>query len=231
VRDARDGKQFLKAMRYEFALPWRILGGEEEGTLAFRGGTSWLVDRAPDPLLLVDIGGGSTEFAVGSPGRPPAFVRSLDVGVVRLTERFFHADPPPAAEVAALAGHVAAVIEAGVPADLRAAARGAVGVAGTFTTLVATKLGMNEYDARLVQGHVLALADIDGAIARFAAMTSAERGRLPGIQPGREDVILAGALIAREACRAFDLDAVRVSEADLLEGAALALADGSLTPS
>jgi exopolyphosphatase/guanosine-5'-triphosphate,3'-diphosphate pyrophosphatase len=106
--------------------------------------------------------------------------------------------------------------------------RGAVGVAGTYTTLVANKLGMTEYDGRLVQGHVLTLAEIDAAVARFAALTSAERGRLPGIQPGREDVILAGALIAREACAAFALDAVRVSEADLLEGAALALADGSL---
>ena len=243
LRDARDGRQFLKAMRYEFGLPWRILGGEEEGSLAFRGGTSWLAagggdgapsgrarSAVPDPLLLVDIGGGSTEFAVGAAGEPPAFVRSLDVGVVRLTERFFHADPPPPAEVAALAGHVAAAIEAAVPAELRAAVRGAVGVAGTYTTLVANKLGMTEYDARLVQGHVLSLADIDAAVAHFAALTSAERGRLPGIQPGREDVILAGALIAREACAAFGLDAVRVSEADLLEGAALALADGSLAP-
>ena len=187
-------------------------------------------DRPPVRLLLVDIGGGSTEFAVGSAGEPPAFVRSLDVGVVRLTERFFHADPPPAAEVAALSGHVAAAIETAVPAELRAAVRGAVGVAGTYTTLVANKLGMTEYDGRLVQGHVLSLADIDAAVARFAALTSAERGWLPGIQPGREDVILAGALIAREACRAFGLDAVRVSEADLLEGAALALADGSLAP-
>ena len=167
---------------------------------------------------------------MGSAGEPPAFVRSLDVGVVRLTERFFHADPPPPAEVAALAGHVAAAIQAAVPAELRAAVRGAVGVAGTYTTLVANKLGMTEYDGRLVQGHVLTLAEIDAAVARFAALTSAERGRLPGIQPGREDVILAGALIAREACAAFGLDAVRVSEADLLEGAALALADGSLAP-
>jgi exopolyphosphatase/guanosine-5'-triphosphate,3'-diphosphate pyrophosphatase len=118
-----------------------------------------------------------------------------------------------------------------VPADLRAEVRGMVGVAGTYTTLVAGKLGMTEYDASLVQGHVLSLADIDAAVARFSAMTSAERGRLPGIQPGREDVILAGALIAHEACRAFGLDAVSVSEADILEGAALALADGSLAAS
>ncbi len=254
LRDARDGRQFLVALKYDFGLPWRILSGQEEGTLAFRGGTSWLAERAgdaapprrcrrppppptaaapsiaPDPLLLVDIGGGSTEFAVGSAGEPPAFVRSLDVGVVRLTERFFHHDPPEAAEVAALTGHVAAAIADAVPAELRAAVRGAVGVAGTYTTLVANKLGMTEYDGRLVQGHVLSLAEIDATAARFAGLTSAERGRLPGIQPGREDVILAGTIIAGEACRAFGLDAVRVSEADLLEGAALALADGSLKP-
>ncbi|HTX69241.1 MAG TPA: hypothetical protein VMH50_08855 [Thermoleophilia bacterium] len=241
LRDAEDGGAFLSAAEGDFALPWRVLAGEEEGGLAFRGGTSWLAagggaagsggsGLAPDPLLLVDIGGGSTEFAVGSAGEPPAFVRSLDVGVVRLTERFFHADPPPAAEVAALSDHVAAAIEAAVPAGLRAAVSGMVGVAGTYTTLVANKLGMTEYDAALVQGHVLSLTDIDAAIARFAGMSSAERGRLPGIQPGREDVILAGALIAREACRAFGLGAASVSEADLLEGAALALADGSLEP-
>ena len=234
LRDAGDGRQFLVALKYDFGLPWRILSGQEEGTLAFRGGTSWLAGGdspvVADPLLLVDIGGGSTEFAVGSAGEPPPFVRSLDIGVVRLTERFFRHDPPEAAEIAALTGHVAAAIADAVSAELRAAVRGAVGVAGTYTTLVATKLGMTEYDARLVQGHRLALADIDAAIARFAALTSAERGRLPGIQPGREDVILAGALIAREACAAFGLEDVRVSEADLLEGAALALADGSLLP-
>ncbi len=248
LRDAADGRAFLAAVERDLALPWRVLAGDEEGALAFRGGTSWLARPAPPgpvgpegwradeapppgPLLLVDIGGGSTEFAVGAAGGPADSVYSLDVGVVRLTERFFHADPPPATEVEALARHVAAAVEEAVPADLRAAVRTAVGVAGTYTTLVATKLGMTEYDSSRVQGHVLSLGDIESAVARLAAMTSAERGRLPGIQPGREDVILAGALIAREALRAFGLDAVIVSEADLLEGAALALADGSLASS
>ena len=233
LRDAADGREFLAAVERDHALPWRVLSGEEEGALAFRGGTAWLeaAGAPPDPLLLVDIGGGSTELAIGSAGADPGFVRSLDVGVVRLTERFFAADPPGAAEVAALSEHVADTVREGVPAELRAGVRAAVGVAGTFTTLAANKLRMREYDARLVQGHVLTLADIDAAVLRFARLTSAERGRLPGIQPGREDVILAGALIAREACRAFGLDAVRVSEADLLEGCALGLADGSLTPS
>jgi exopolyphosphatase/guanosine-5'-triphosphate,3'-diphosphate pyrophosphatase len=104
-----------------------------------------------------------------------------------------------------------------------------IGVAGTYTTLVAHKLGLREYRSDLVHGHVLSLADIDAAVALFATLTDEERVRLAGIQTGREDVILAGALIAREACLAFGLDAVRVSEADILEGAARALADGSLT--
>ena len=230
LRDAGDGGAFLRDVLRDFALPSRVLSGEEEGALSFRGGTAGL-DPAGGPAVLVDIGGGSTEFAVGAPGGPPGVVRSLDVGVVRLTERFVRHDPPAPPELAALAGFVRAAIREGVPADARATVRRGVGVAGTYTTLVAHKLALREYRSELVQGHVLSLTDIDAAIALFAGMTNEERGRLPGIQAGREDVILAGALIAREACLAFGLDAVRVSEADLLEGTALALAEGSLTPS
>ncbi len=88
LRDAVDGREFLEGVERDFALPWRVLAGEEEGALAFRGGTAELAGTGPSPLVLVDIGGGSTEFAVGEPGAAPGFVRSLDVGVVRLTERF-----------------------------------------------------------------------------------------------------------------------------------------------
>lgn len=235
LRTATGGRSFLHEVERESGFPWRVLAGEEEGALAFRGGTSWLAAspsgasvRTAPPLLLVDIGGGSTEFAVGVAGETPTFVRSLEIGVVRLTERFFRTDPPQPEAVTNLAGHVAAAIAAGVPERLRRAVPTAVGVAGTYTTLVANKLGLTAYDASLVQGHVLSHADIDQAVGRLAVLTSAERGRLPGIQPGREDVILAGALIAREALRAFGLEAVTVSESDLLEGVALALADGSL---
>ena len=229
LRDAADGSGFLADVLRDFALPSRVLAGEEEGTLAFRGGTAELAGCTGGPLVLTDIGGGSTEFAVGNAGAAPTFVRSLDVGVVRLTERFVHHDPPAAGELELLAAFVATAIADAVPAAVRAAARGGVGVAGTYTTLVAHKLGLTEYRSELVHGHVLSLADIDAAIAEFAALTNAERGRLAGIQPGREDVILAGAHIAREACRAFGLTRVRCSEADILEGAALALAEGSLT--
>lgn len=234
LRIATGGRSFLHEVERESGFPWRVLAGEEEGALAFRGGTSWLAASPSGavvgtaPLLLVDIGGGSTEFAVGVAGETPTFVRSLEIGVVRLTERFFRTDPPQPEAVTALAEHVAAAIAAGVPERLRRIVPAAVGVAGTYTTLVANKLGLTVYDASLVQGHVLSHADIDQAVGRLAVLTSAERGRLPGIQPGREDVILAGALIAREALRAFGLEAVTVSESDLLEGVALALADGSL---
>ena len=230
LRDAADGSGFLAGVARDFALPSRVLGGEEEGALAFRGGTAEFVGRVGGPLLLTDIGGGSTELVVGAAGSQPDFVRSLDIGVVRLTERFLHHDPPATEELGRLEAFVAGAIADGVPVAVRGAARAAVGVAGTYTTLVAHKLGLREYRSDLVHGHVLSLADIDAAIAEFARLTNAQRGRLPGIQKGREDVILAGALIAREACRAFGLAAVRCSEADILEGAALALAEGSLGP-
>lgn len=230
LRDAADGRGFLDGVARDFALPARVLGGEEEGALAFRGGTAQLAGRASGPLVLTDIGGGSTEFAVGVAGSKPDFVRSLNIGVVRLTERFLHHDPPVAEELGRLTAFVGGAIADGVPATVRGAACGAVGVAGTYTTLVAHKLGLREYRSELVHGHLLGLADIDAAIAEFAGLTNEQRGRLPGIQRGREDVILAGALIAREACRAFGLAEVRCSEADILEGAALALAEGSLRP-
>ena len=230
LRDAADGRGFLEGVERDFALPSRVLDGAEEGALAFRGGTTELAGRVDGPLVLTDIGGGSTEFAVGAAGSQPDFVRSLDIGVVRLTERFLHHDPPVAEEIDRLTAFVAGAIADAVPAAVRGAARGAVGVAGTYTTLVAHKLGLREYRSELVHGHVLSLADIEAAIAQFAALTNAQRGRLPGIQKGREDVILAGALIAREACRAFGLAEVRCSEADILEGVALALAEGSLRP-
>jgi exopolyphosphatase/guanosine-5'-triphosphate,3'-diphosphate pyrophosphatase len=230
LRDAADGRGFLEGVDDEFALPARVLDGEEEGALAFRGGTVELAGQVDDPLVLTDIGGGSTEFAVGAAGSKPDFVRSLDIGVVRLTERFLYHDPPLPEELDRLRAFVADAIAGAVPAAVRGAARGAVGVAGTYTTLVAHKLGLREYRSEVVHAHVLGLADIDAAIAEFAALTNGQRGRLPGIQKGREDVILAGALIAREACRAFGLAEVRCSEADILEGAALALAEGSLQP-
>jgi exopolyphosphatase/guanosine-5'-triphosphate,3'-diphosphate pyrophosphatase len=230
LRDAEDGGAVLGQIRREFGLPTRVLSGTEEAVLSFRGGTLGL-DARGDPVVLIDIGGGSTEFACGVPGATPYHVASVDIGAVRLTERYLAHDPPLAPELDALRTFVAAAIARDVPYSIRRSAVAAIGVAGTFTTLVAHKLELRRYSSELVHGHVLSVLDLETAEARFAGMTSAQRGRLPGIQPGREDVILAGTVIAREACRAFGLQGVRCSEADLLHGAALALAEGSMVPS
>ncbi len=268
LRDAADGAAFLAAVEGDLGLPYRVIGGEEEALLAFRGATAglgravverqrgsslsagarteWHASQGPStegrggpdgPLptagavgardvVVVDIGGGSTEFAVGRPGESPRFVRSLDIGAVRLTERFFAADPPTEAQWRDAVAFVDDLLGVALPADLRAATDVLIGVAGTFTTLIAHELGMRVYDPARVHGRTLTVAQIDAAVRLFRALTSADRRRLPGIQKGREDVILAGALIARAACRAFGAPAALVSEDDILEGIALWLADG-----
>jgi exopolyphosphatase/guanosine-5'-triphosphate,3'-diphosphate pyrophosphatase len=252
LRDAADGRAFLDGLTAEFDLPATILSGEQEAALSYAGALSAVgtpSDREGGPrtatvgppserpaaappaqrpaAAVIDIGGGSLELAVGTPPAPePSFVCSLDIGVVRLTERFFASDPPDEGQWRAAESFVRATLAAALPGDVRAAVGRGIGVAGTFTTLVAHKLALRTYDRALVHGHRLTLADIDGALAAFRRVPSAARGRLPGIQPGREDVILAGVLLAREVCRLFDLTAVRVSEADLLDGVALRLARG-----
>ncbi len=151
-------------------------------------------------------------------------MRSLDVGVVRLTERFFSSDPPDDGQWRAASEFARTALARAVPRDVCATVGRGIGLAGTFTTLVAHKLALHSYDRKLVHGYELTVADLDEALTLFRQMTSAARAGLPGIQPGREDVILAGVLLAREVCRMFDLAAVRVSEADLLDGVALSLA-------
>jgi len=240
LRDAADGTAFLEGVERDLDLPYRVIDGEEEARLAFRGATASLgaatsgvaplvpapSDAAPGDVAVVDIGGGSTEFAVGRPGAAPRFVCSLDMGAVRITERFFADDPPTAAQWRAASGFVDELLRAGLPADVRAGAGLVVGVAGTFTTLVAHELGLRLYDPARIHGRSLTLTQIDAAIRLFRVLTSAERGRLAGIKKGREDVILAGALIAGAACRAFGAEAALVSEVDILEGIAFWLADG-----
>jgi len=247
LRDARDGPEFLAAAAAGLGLPARVLSGEEEAALSFAGalsgceGTveeaaaareSLTVAASPDPrpaTVVIDIGGGSVELAVGrrraERANPdaPEFVCSLDLGVVRLTERFFTSDPPDDGQWRTARDFVRAALTEAVPAELRGSVGEAIGLAGTFTTLVAHKLALRTYDRATVHGHVLTSADLAAARAEFLALTSAERGLLAGIQPGREDVILAGVLLAREICRLFALDTVRVSEADLLDGIALSL--------
>jgi len=224
LRDARDGVAFLDRVAAEFDLPWQVVSGAQEAALSYRGAVSG-APTVRRPLLVVDIGGGSTELSVGEGARPSWSV-SIDIGVVRLTERFFATDPPRQGEWSAAEDAVARLLAAETATGTVAVAAG-IGVGGTITTLVAHKLALRAYDPRVVHGHFLSLADIERAIAAFRGMTSRERAALPGIQRGREDVIPAGALIARAICRHFALQGLCASEVDILDGAALALAEGA----
>jgi len=223
LRDAADGAAFLGEVESSLGLPWRILSGAEEAAWSYRGARAGLADVV-GTAVVVDIGGGSTELAVGT-GSQPDWSLSLDVGVVRLTERFLASDPPTDEQWRRALAFTRALLAAEVLDSAADEVGAGIGVAGTVTTLVAHKLAMREYDAARVHGHLLSQADIEAAARTFRGLAAAERARLPGIQRGREDVILAGALIAGEVCGRFGLAGLTVSEADILEGGALFLAE------
>jgi exopolyphosphatase / guanosine-5'-triphosphate,3'-diphosphate pyrophosphatase len=220
VRDAANGAAFARRVRDEFGLDARTIAGAEEARLTFLGATSARAANAPSPVVVIDIGGGSTEFVVGE-GRELLFYVSTQSGAVRQSERHLHSDPPAAGELAALRAQVRSIIEAAVPAEVRARTRAAVAVAGTATSLAAIDQKLEPYDPAKVHGYVLSLQRAQEALADLAAMTDAERRRVVGLDPARAPTIVAGATHLVEALRAFNLDSTEISEHDILRGAAL----------
>jgi exopolyphosphatase / guanosine-5'-triphosphate,3'-diphosphate pyrophosphatase len=198
-----------------------VVTGDEEARLSFAGATRGLTGAEP-PYLVVDIGGGSTEFVLGT--TEPVAARSVDIGCVRLTERYFADDPPTPDEIEALTETVdAAIAVAAEDVPLREA-RTLVGLAGSVTTLTAVALGLEEYDASRVHGTRLSAATIAETSDRLLAMTHDERARLTVIHPGRVDVINAGVLVLRRIIDATGAAEVLVSEHDILDGIAWSLA-------
>jgi len=219
VRDAANGNEFAARVR-EHRLDARIIGGDEEARLTFRGATSSRPRGDATPTLVIDIGGGSTELVVGSGGEV-SFHVSTQAGVVRHSERHIHSDPPKAGELEALAADTRAIFAANVPSDVRASARAAIAVAGTPTSLAAIDLDLECYSSDRVQGHVLALGACEAMLARLAAMPERERRRVRGLHPDRAPTIVAGTVMLIEVLRLFDLQASEVSDQDILHGAAL----------
>jgi exopolyphosphatase / guanosine-5'-triphosphate,3'-diphosphate pyrophosphatase len=212
VRDADNGEAFLGEIEWSYGFTTQLLGGEDEAELTFRGVTS---DRQLErPTLVLDIGGGSTELVVAGPDGIRSRL-SLDIGSVRLTERHLRGDPPSAAELGACAEHVAASI----PEDL--VVDDAIGVAGTITTLAAIELGLEEYDRERIHGHRLSLDAIEREVERLSLMPLSERVGVTGLHPDRAPVIVAGGIIVRETLSRLGLDALTVSERDILHGIAL----------
>jgi exopolyphosphatase / guanosine-5'-triphosphate,3'-diphosphate pyrophosphatase len=219
VRDASNGDAFIAELRERFALSARVLDGEEEARLTYLGATS---ERPPaESTLVIDIGGGSTELVIGV-GDRIAFHSSLQAGVVRHTERHIVSDPPAATELEELAADVRSLIEAATADRPEASAVAGIAVAGTPTSLAAVELGLEPYDPARVHGHVLSLDGIQRLFSRLASASLAERVEIPGLHPDRAPTIVAGVVILVEAMRAFGLDRVRVSEHDILYGAAIA---------
>ena len=208
VRDAENGGAFLGELEWSYGFTTRLLSGEEEADLTLRG-----VGEAGHDALVVDIGGGSTEL-IGAGTRI-----STELGSVRLTERFLLSDPPTEGELDALGAATRSVLAEQVPEELTA--RRAIGVAGTITSLAALDLGLVEYDRDRVHGHRLGDAAVEAQLERLAALPLAERRRVPGLEPERAPVIVAGAVVLREVLRHFGLSSIEASERDILHGIAL----------
>ena len=222
VRDAANGGEFADELRSRFGFEPETLSGEREARLTYRGATSWRGHE--EPLLVLDIGGGSTELVVGA-GEEVEFHVSTQIGAVRFTERYLRSDPPSAEELVACRDAVRAGIGEAVPEPVcRRPARG-IAVAGTPTSLAAIELQLEPYDRERVHGHRLGRESCERIIDRLAVLPLAERRRVPGLHPGRAPTIVAGGLILVEAMALFRLEAMEVSERDILEGAALEAAE------
>ncbi len=214
VRDAVNGARFCDQVLAQTGIRLEVIDGREEGLLTLRGIRAGLGDPG-GTLLAFDVGGGSTEYTVAE-GGTPRFTRSLPLGVVRLTE----GKPDLAAmtdkverELANLATEMAAT---GVTIDPSSSLL--VGTAGTATTLAAMDLGMTEYDYRLVNGHWLARDTVALFLERLLRLTPRERLAIPGMEPGREDLIIAGTLVTLKSLDRFGFPGMKVSDSGLLEG-------------
>jgi len=202
VRDAENGEAFLGEIEWSYGFATQLLSGDGEAELTRRG-----VGELGPEILLVDVGGGSTELVVGD------FHTSLPLGSVRFSERYGD-DAAASAEAA----------RALLP-ELEPSPRDGVGVAATITSLAALDLGLAEFDRDRVHGHVLTHEAARVQLERLAALSPEERRRVPALDPERAPVIVAGAAILVAVLDAYGLQAIRVSERDLLDGAALAAAE------
>ena len=219
VRDAVNGVEFCAEVLARTGIALEIISGEEEGLLTLRGVRAGLGD--PDGTFLVfDVGGGSTEYTLAD-GGTPRLTRSLPLGVVRLTEgkpEFSAMAEKVDRELAALAAEMA---QAGVTVDPSCCHL--AGTAGTATTLAAIDLEMTDYNYRLVNGHWLARDSVAAIFDRLLALTPEERLMVPGMEKGREDLIIAGALVSLKTMDCFGFNGMMVSDFGLLEGVLLSM--------
>jgi exopolyphosphatase/guanosine-5'-triphosphate,3'-diphosphate pyrophosphatase len=219
VREAENGPELAAHVRDKTGFDIRTIDGDEEARLTFLGATA---GREPTTeTLVIDIGGGSTELVLGRPGAAPTFHVSTRLGSVRQTERHIANDPPRHEELEALAAEACAIVAAAVPAETRERVEHVIAVAGTPTSLAAIDQKLDPYDPERVHGYRLELASAERILAELAVHPIEQRRRVTGLHPDRAPTIVAGVAILVEALRLFGVREVEVSEADILDGAAL----------
>jgi exopolyphosphatase / guanosine-5'-triphosphate,3'-diphosphate pyrophosphatase len=223
VRDAANGAEFSAAVRDRFGLVGRTVSGDQEAAFTYAGATAARPPGDATELVVIDIGGGSTELVCGA-GGTLGFHVSTQIGVVRHTERHLHSDPPAPAELAALAADVEAGIEQAVPEAVRARTQAAVAVAGTATSCAAIDLALERYDTAKVEGHVLSRARLGELLGLLAGLPLEQRREVRGLHPDRAPTIVAGVVLLGRVLDAFGLGEVEVSDRDILWGVALELA-------
>lgn len=224
ARDALNHEEFFSAAEEVIGVRPELLSGDEEGRLSFAGATASL-DPEKGPFLVVDVGGGSTEFVVGR--TEPTGIVSIDVGCVRITEQFLTSDPPDAGELSdamsVVKSHLDDVVRE-VPGALDAPRM--VGLAGTVTTVAAVELGLARYDRDRIHHFVLTRAAAEDVFRTLATERREDRKENPGLEEARVDVIVGGALILVSILRHFDFDECLVSESDILDGIVMRLLEG-----
>jgi exopolyphosphatase/guanosine-5'-triphosphate,3'-diphosphate pyrophosphatase len=232
TRDASNAAEFARGVQDVLGVSPEVITGQEEARLSFSGATAELggpdaaADAAPrPPYLVVDIGGGSTEFVLGGSGTSAELAAiSVDVGSVRLTERHLHSDPPSAAEITAACADIDRGLDAVAAAVPVAEARTLVGLAGSVTTITAIALGLPVYDARQTHHAWLPAADVRRVTSQLLGQSRAERAAIGALHPGRVDVIGAGALILDRLMDRFGFTEMVTSEHDILDGIAWSIA-------
>ena len=223
-RDVSNRSEFMDGVLSRLGIEPDIISGDEEAELSFLGATADLVNEQEPPAapyLVVDIGGGSTEFVLGTTG--PTAAISTNVGCVRMTERHLISDPATPQEIAAAIADIDAAIDLAYQSVPISQAHSLIGLAGSVTTVAAIALGLSEYDSTAIHGSRISAPDIHRITGELLAMTRAQRAKLGPMHEGRIDVIGSGALVLDRIMIRTGLGEVVVSERDILDGIARAL--------
>jgi exopolyphosphatase / guanosine-5'-triphosphate,3'-diphosphate pyrophosphatase len=221
-RDAGNRDEFIAGVQERLGVEPDVISGEEEAHLSFIGATAGIDQKHPAPYLVVDIGGGSTEFVLGVDA--PTHARSVNIGCVRMTERHLVSDPASATQIELATKDIDAAIEQAADDVPFAVASTLVGVAGSVTTVAAIALGLDEYDSAVIHGSVIDADAVLDVTELLLAMPRDQRAAMGVMHPGRVDVIGAGALVLSRIMAATGASEVVVSEHDILDGIALRLA-------